>query len=143
MADTRMIPYSEIISGDIATLARNQEAAMYSPDAGYAPTPEWARPVIDSLTGKYGHNWWNTGGILNSDAILNEVRSRGLEENVLRAKSGGWWDQGYRPGMDLPQYNQSQLGDVVEFASPLATMAGLAFGGNALFGAGGGAGAGA
>jgi hypothetical protein len=49
----------------------------------------------------------------------------------------GFWQQGFRPGMALPQMNASNFEDFVEMATPLAVMAGTAVGGNALFGPGG------
>jgi hypothetical protein len=49
----------------------------------------------------------------------------------------GFWQQGFRPGMALPQMNASNFEDFVEMATPLAVMAGTALGGNALFGPGG------
>jgi hypothetical protein len=56
----------------------------------------------------------------------------------------GFWQQGFRPGMDLPQINASNMEDFVEMATPMAVMAGTALGGSALFGpAAGGAAAGA
>jgi hypothetical protein len=46
----------------------------------------------------------------------------------------GFWQQGFRPGMALPQINASNFEDFVEMATPLAVMGGAALGGSALAG---------
>lgn len=134
MATTNMIPYIEALANQVQqrmNLYRDPDrpAGDYSDIAGIANT----------MDAKYGPNWVNT---LKSEIPLQDfystLKGSGFnEEQWMRNLPGGWWESGYRPGMDLPQFNQSQMEDVIEFATPPATIAAFALGGNALFGPGG------
>jgi hypothetical protein len=69
------------------------------------------------------------GGFRNDYAYMGSSFD---PEAWLKAK--GFWQQGFRPGMDLPQINASNMEDFVEMATPLAVMGGAALGGSALAG---------
>jgi hypothetical protein len=138
MADARMIPYLEALANQVSQYANSY---YNDPDLRYSTNSQLVAPIAKAMEAKYGHNWQNT---LKSNIGLEDfyatAKAAGLNDDAwMQARGQGWVDSGYRPGMDLPQYQTSQLQDVVEFATPPALLAGMAFGGNALFGAPGAA----
>jgi hypothetical protein len=72
------------------------------------------------------------GGFRNDYAYMGDTFD---PEKWLQQK--GFWQQGFRPGMDLPQINASNAEDFIEMATPFIVMGATAAGGNALFGPGG------
>jgi hypothetical protein len=132
------VPYLEALANQVGARAREYRNSMYGGEGSGGDFSD-IKPIFEAMESKYGHNWENT---LKSNINLNDfydtAKSAGMNENQWMANRGaGWTQMGFKPGDDLPQYRQSQMGDAVEFAMPIATMAGMAYGGNALFGPGG------
>jgi hypothetical protein len=128
MASTQRIPYLEALANQVQQYARSM---YYDPDAAYSSNSDLVRPIARAMEAKYGQGWENQ---LNSNIGLEDfyatAKSAGINEDAfLQARGQGWVDSGYRPGDDLPQFNQSGLESAIELGAPLATMAGLAFGG--------------
>jgi hypothetical protein len=132
------VPYLEALANQVGARAREYRNSMYGGEGSGGDFSD-IKPIFEAMESKYGHNWENT---LKSNINLNDfydtAKSAGMNENQWMANRGaGWTQMGFKPGDDLPQYRQSQMDDAVEFAMPIATMAGMAYGGNALFGPGG------
>jgi hypothetical protein len=134
MASTQRIPYLEALANQVSQYANSY---YNDPDARYSSNSALVAPIAKAMESKYGNNWQNTlKSVIPLEDFYATAKSAGINEDAfLQARGQGWVDSGYRPGDDLPQFNQSGLESAVELGAPLATMAGLAFGGNALLGA--------
>jgi len=102
---------------DLASTARRAQGIYNGPDAA----------IINGLTQKFGTDWTQRVGRDKSlaNAVAKEARKLGVDEQALLSEKG-WWQQGFRPGMDLVRYDGGNLLQAaLDVATPIAQTAGV------------------
>jgi len=102
---------------DLASTARRAQGIYNGPDAA----------IINGLTQKFGADWTQRVGRDKSlaNAVAKEARKLGVDEQALLSEKG-WWQQGFRPGMDLVRYDGGNLLQAaLDVATPIAQTAGV------------------